>query len=137
MSKGVLSPIFQYHRSKSDAEVIKQGNYSNVEFFTNQNYYQISKRKMNKGILCVARDITNEINAYQEVEIDSVTSLYNRKALARILKSIPKDKEYHVIGIILENFGELSKDHGLLLESDVLNNSPNLSEIIQIFYFST
>ena len=114
-SKGVLSPIFQYQCSKSDAEVIKQGNYSNVEFFTNQNYYQISKRKMNKGILCVARDITNEINAYQEVEIDSVTSLYNRKALARILKSIPKDKEYHVIGIILENFGELSKDHGLLL----------------------
>ena len=115
VSKGVLSPIFQYQCSKSDAEVIKQGNYSNVEFFTNQNYYQISKRKMNKGILCVARDITNEINAYQEVEIDSVTSLYNRKALARILKSIPKDKEYHVIGIILENFGELSKDHGLLL----------------------
>lgn len=39
VSKGVLSPIFQYQCSKSDAEVIKQGNYSNVEFFTNQNYY--------------------------------------------------------------------------------------------------
>lgn len=136
VSKGILSPILHYQCSQSDAEALKQGSYFNIEFFSNQNYYQVSKKKMNNGILCVARDVTNEINACQQAEIDSITSLYNRKALCRVLKSIPKEKEYHMIGIILENFGEVTKNYGLLFGNRCLKQLAQLAkEYPDILFF--
>ena len=100
-----------YHQIvQGDTETLEMGEYSNIEFSSNQNYYEVLKKKLYNGIFCIARDVTNEISISQQSEIDVTTSLYNRKAMNRMLNSIPKEKRYHAVEIILENFGELLKN---------------------------
>ncbi len=113
VERGILSPILYHQCIQGDMETLEQGSYCEIEFFSSERYYQVSKKKVRNGILCVARDVTNEVNISHQSEIDSITGLYNRKAFCRMLSSIPEDKEYHTIEIILENFGEIIKNYDL------------------------
>ena len=113
MERGILPPILYHQIVQGDTETLEMGEYSNIEFSSNQNYYEVLKKRLHNGIICIARDVTNEINMTQQSEINVTTSLYNRKAMHRILNSIPKEKEYHAVEIILENFGELLNKYDL------------------------
>lgn len=113
VEKEILAPILHHQILQGDIETIEKGTYSSIEFFSNESYYQVSKKYLYNGILCVSRNITTEINASNQIEIDEMTSLYNRKAMCRMLKSISKDKEYHVVEIVIENFGEVVNKHDL------------------------
>ena len=113
MEKGLLPPILYHQIVQGDTETLEMGEYSSIEFSSNQNYYEVLKKRFRNGIFCIARDVTNEISISQQSEIDVTTSLYNRKAMNRMLNSIPKEKKYHAVEIILENFGELLKKYDL------------------------
>ena len=113
MERGILPPILYHQIVQGDTETLEMGEYSNIEFSSNQNYYEVLKKRLHNGIICIARDVTNEISMKQQSEINVTTSLYNRKAMHRILNSIPKEKEYHAVEIILENFGELLNKYDL------------------------
>lgn len=113
VERGILSPILYHSCLEGDRETLEQGSYCEIEFFSTEKYYEVSKKKLRNGILCFARDVSNEVNISHQSEINSITGLYNRKALCRMLSSIPEDKEYHTVEIILENFGEVIKNYDL------------------------
>ena len=113
MECGILPPIVYYQSVEGDKETLETGTYSSIEILSNESYYQVSKKRLYNGILCIARDITKEINFNKQLEIDEMTGLYNRKAMTRMLKKIPKEKGYHAIGINLQNLGEIVKVEGL------------------------
>ena len=126
VEQGILSPILYHQCMQGDMETLEVGSYTNIEFLSNESYYEVSKKKLYNGILCVAKDVTNEINASKQAELDSQTSLYNKKALIRVLKSIPKDKGYHAIEIYMENLGEIVKTQGIAYATKCLKQIANV-----------
>lgn len=112
VNMGVLSPILQYQCQQSDEEALKNGCFSGIEVCGDR-YYQAIKRRINDGVFCISRDITEDIRLRQETERDPVTGLQNEQSLAKVIKSLSKEKEHHFIVIYLENLGQISKSKGI------------------------
>lgn len=112
VNRGLLSPVLHYQCLQSDEETLKKGYFSGIEVCEDR-YFHAVKRKISDGVFCVAHDITKDIRLQQETERDLITGLYNEKSLARVIKSMSKGKEYHVLVIYLENLGAVNKDKGV------------------------
>ena len=112
VNRGLLSPVLHYQCLQSDEETLKKGYFSGIEVCEDR-YFHAVKRKISDGVFCVAHDITKDIRLQQETERDLITGLYNEKSLARVIKSMSKGKEYHVLVIYLENLGAANKDKGV------------------------
>lgn len=97
---------------KGDQIAFEQGYYYGVEQLGEQ-WFRVTKEKVDEGILCTARDITEEVKVIKKAEYDELTNLYNRRKLKGFIKAIYKERiPHHVVLIDLDNLRELNNQHG-------------------------
>lgn len=137
LQRDIFSALTYYQCYQSDLDTINYGVYENIEFLSNQYYYQVKKIYINDGILCIARDVTFEINTRHNAEIHDVTKLSNYKALKRVIKALPLNKEYQTIEIILENLGEIIHIEGIVMVNNYLKQLSKLlkTNIDPLFFY--
>ena len=116
---------------KGDTNTLDKG-YSNQVISYKKRYFNVSKEKIEEGILCIGRDITEEINANKRAETDVLTSLFNRRKfisdMDRILKYSGDGFYLALIDIdnlknINNNYGHLKGDKYLEELGKILNNA--------------
>lgn len=125
MNQGRLSPILFYQCYESDKEAFENGWCSNIEF-SNDKYYEVSKKRIQDGILCIAKEVTNVVNVYQQLELDTLTNFYNRRAFLKMLKANTSEKDYYAIAIMLENLSEITKNEGVVVSNKCLKQIAKL-----------
>ena len=100
---------------KGDTNTLDKG-YSNQIIPYKKSYFNISKEKIEDGILCIGRDITEEINANKRAETDVLTGLFNRRKfisdMDRILKY--KGDGFYLALIDIDNLKNLNNNYGHL-----------------------
>lgn len=96
-----------------DIEALTKGYYHGIEVICNK-YFRVSKENIDGGILGIARDITNEVNAIKRSEIDQLTDVYNRYKLESMIEDIYSNKknEYYMALIDLDNLRGLNNRYG-------------------------
>ena len=116
---------------KGDTNTLDKG-YSNQIIPYKKSYFNISKEKIEDGILCIGRDITEEINANKRAETDVLTGLFNRRKficdMDRILKYNGDGFYLALIDIdnlknLNNNYGHLKGDKYLEKLGQILNNT--------------
>lgn len=116
---------------KGDTNTLEKG-YSNQVISYNKRHFNVSMEKIEDGILCIGRDITEEINANKRAETDVLTSLFNRRKfisdMDRILKYSGDGFYLALIDIdnlknINNNYGHLKGDKYLEELGKILNNA--------------
>lgn len=80
-----------------DINTIKRGHYTQVICYK-ERYLSISKETIEDGILCIGRDITEELNANRRAETDVLTGLFNRR---KFINDMDKILEYNGYGFYL------------------------------------
>lgn len=100
---------------RGDLCTLKEGHYSEVLRF-NERYLHITKENIEGGILCIARDITNEVEANERAETDFLTKLSNvRKFIYTIDEILANKKEDYYLALIdLDNLRNLNNCLGHL-----------------------
>ena len=115
---------------KGDTNTLDKG-YSNQVISYKKRYFNVSKEKIEEGILCIGRDITEEINANKRAETDVLTGLFNRRKficdMDRILKYNGDGFYLALIDIdnlknLNNNYGHLKGDKYLEKLGQILNN---------------
>lgn len=116
---------------KGDTNTLDKG-YSNQVISYKKRYFNVSKEKIEEGILCIGRDITEEINANKRAETDVLTGLFNRRKficdMDRILKYNGDGFYLALIDIdnlknLNNNYGHLKGDKYLEKLGQILNNT--------------
>lgn len=92
VSRGILSEDLYYQCKNGDEESLSNGTYSGVEVFLGRSY-RVLKQKVNDGVLCVAKDITEIIDATKLSETDTLTGMYNHRKFERVFRSAYESKE--------------------------------------------
>ena len=100
---------------KGDLECLRKGHYYDLERI-GERYFRVSKEKIDEGILCIARDITEEMAAVKNLEIDKLTGLYNRYKLENVVDTLylNKEKDYYFALIDLDDLREINNTYGHL-----------------------
>ena len=85
--------------------------------------FRVSKENIDGGILCIARDITDEIEAIKKSEIDNLTGIYNRNKFKDIINEIylNKESEYYMALIDLDDLRNLNNKYGHVMGDKYLN----------------
>lgn len=98
-----------------DKEAIDNGFYHGIEVMGNM-HFRVSKENIDGGILGIARDITNEINAIKKSETDQLTGIYNRHKFDEIINEIYSNNmtKYYMALIDLDDLRSLNNIHGHL-----------------------
>ncbi|WP_018589549.1 diguanylate cyclase [Terrisporobacter glycolicus] len=98
-----------------DYETLEKGSYYCVETL-GENYFRVSKEKIDGGVLCIARDITDELKAIKKSEKDQLTGIYNRNKFQDIINKIylNKEDEYYLALIDLDDLRNLNNKYGHL-----------------------
>lgn len=116
---------------KGDTNTLDKG-YSNQVIYYKKSYFNVSKEKIEDGILCIGRDVTEEINANKRAETDVLTGLFNRRKFISDMDTILK---YNGDGFYLalididnlknlnNNYGHLKGDKYLEKLGQILNNT--------------
>lgn len=113
----------------SDLKTLNKGHYSEV-LESRERYFRVSKEIIEDGILCIAKDITKEVEATKRAEIDSLTKLYNRRKFENTMKDIlnSQQKGYYLalidlddLRILNNNYGHLRGDKYLSKLGEILN----------------
>lgn len=113
-----------------DLDTLRKGYYSEVLMFRDK-YLHVLKEKIDGGILCIARDITSEIQANKRAETDFLTNLYNRRKFINTIDEILKNKknDYYLALIDIDDLKKINDDCGHLIGDkylsslgDILNN---------------
>lgn len=116
---------------KGDTNTLDKG-YSNQVIYYKKSYFNISKEKIEDGILCIGRDVTEEINANKRAETDVLTGLFNRR---KFISDMDKILKYNGDGFYLalididnlknlnNNYGHLKGDKYLEKLGQILNNT--------------
>lgn len=98
-----------------DYETLEKGSYYSVETL-GEYYFRVSKEKIDGGVLCIARDITDELKAIKKSEKDQLTGIYNRNKFQDIINKIylNKEDEYYLALIDLDDLRNLNNEYGHL-----------------------
>lgn len=98
---------------RGDLHTLKDGHYSETLRFS-ERYLHITKEHIEGGILCIARDITNEVEANKRAETDFLTNLSNaRKFIHSIDEILENEKEDYYLALIdLDNLRYLNNRLG-------------------------
>lgn len=98
---------------QGDAETLEKGRYSGVENM-GEEYFSVIKESIDGGILCLARNISDEVNAMKEAETDVLTNLFNRNKYNKEIKRIYnlKLQNYGLALIDLDNLRDLNNEYG-------------------------
>ncbi len=132
LNENVLSKILYEQCLVGDMKTLKEGNYYGIETMGDR-YFRVFKEKIGKGLLSIARDITDEVNAIAISEVDYLTGLYNRNKFMQIIDEIyTENKSYFLALIDLDNlrdlnnrYGHLKGDNYLNMLASVLKETPN------------
>lgn len=119
---------------KGDLEALTNGKSVEIESIGGR-LFKVEKEHLNGGILGVARDITDEIEATQNAEMDSLTDLYNRRKFIKVIDKIYEEKivgeEFYLSLIDLDDlrtlnneYGHLKGDEYLIKIGEILNSYP-------------
>lgn len=131
-NENVLSKILYEQCLVGDMKTLKEGNYYGIETMGDR-YFRVFKEKIGNGLLSIARDITDEVNAIAISEVDYLTGLYNRNKFMQIIDEIyTENKSYFLALIDLDNlrdlnnrYGHLKGDNYLNMLASVLKETPN------------
>lgn len=98
---------------KSDQETLEKGRYSGVGH-VGEVFYQVLKERIDGGILCVAKDITNEVMAYNKACIDELTGLMNRYKFVEVVDEVYKNKsaQYYLVLIDMDDLRNINNSYG-------------------------
>lgn len=110
-----------------DKESIENGYYYGIEAIGSK-YFRVSKENIDGGILGIARDITNEVNAIKKSETDQLTGMYNRHKFDEIIKEIYLNNKtsYYMALIDLDDLRSLNNIHGHLKGDNYLKALSNI-----------
>lgn len=114
---------------KGDLNTLEEGYYSDIIFYEDR-YLNVTKEKIDGGILCIARDITEEIEANKRAEIDFLTNLYNRRKFIYTMDDILANKKdnYYLALMDLDDLKNLNNEYGHLKGDKYLSK---LGEILK------
>lgn len=116
---------------KSDMYTLENG-FSNHVICYKEINLDITKEKIEDGILCIGRDITEELNANKRAETDVLTGLFNRR---KFINDMDKILEYEGEGYYLalididnlknlnNNYGHIKGDQYLAKLGEILKNT--------------
>lgn len=132
VNKNLISKVLYEQCLVGDMKTLKEGYYYGIETIGNR-YFRVSKERIDNGLLCIARDITDEVNAITISETDSLTGLYNRNKFMKIIEEIYTENKNCFLALIdLDNlrslnnkYGHLKGDNYLNMLSSVLKETPN------------
>ena len=98
---------------RGDLHTLKDGYYSDTLRFS-ERYLHITKENVEGGILCIARDITNEVEANKRAETDFLTNLSNARKFIHSMDEILENKkeDYYLALIDLDNLRHLNNSLG-------------------------
>lgn len=106
--------------------------YSKQVISYNKRHFNVSMEKIEDGILCIGRDITEEINANKRAETDVLTGLFNRRKFINDMDRILKYSGYGFYLALIDidnlkdlnnNYGHLKGDKYLEKLGQILNNA--------------
>lgn len=99
----------------SDRNTMEKGSFNQVIFYK-ERHLDISKEKIEDGILCIGRDITEEINANKRAETDILTGLFNRRKFINDMDKILEYKGdgFYLALIDIDNLKDLNNNYGHL-----------------------
>ncbi len=100
---------------KGDTNTLENGHYNQVITYK-QRHLNVSKEKIEDGILCICTDITEEINANKRAETDVLTGLFNRRRFISDMDKILKyNREGFYLALIdIDNLKDLNNNYGHL-----------------------
>lgn len=100
---------------KGDTNTLENGHYNQVITYK-QRHLNVSKEKIEDGILCICTDITEEINANKRAETDVLTGLFNRRKFISDMDKILKyNREGFYLALIdIDNLKNLNNNYGHL-----------------------
>lgn len=102
-----------YKQLKVSDEKTIENKYFNQVMFYKGRHLNISKEKIEDGILCIGRDITEEINANKRAETDVLTGLFNRRKFIEDLNKILKynGDGFYLSLIDIDNLKEINDNY--------------------------
>lgn len=130
VTKRILTEDLYYQCRCGDEETLSKGSYSGIEVFLGR-AYRILKQKVDHGVLCVAKDVTEMIDATKLSEEDELTGMYNRRKFERVLSHAYKSKEDNFylalidlngLRFINNTYGHAQGDNCLKLLAKALRN---------------
>ena len=132
VNEKVFSKVLYEQCLVGDMKTLKEGHYYGIETMGDR-YFKVSKERIDNGLLCIARDITDEVNAITISETDSLTGLYNRNKFMKFIDEIYTEKKNFFLALIdLDNlrslnnkYGHLKGDNYLNMLASVLKETPN------------
>lgn len=122
VNENLLDPNLYEQCFIGDKEALEKGYYYGIEVM-GERKFRVSKENIDGGILCIARDITDEIEAIKKSEIDNLTGIYNRNKFKDIINEIylNKESEYYMALIDLDDLRNLNNKYGHVMGDKYLN----------------
>ncbi|MBC5997135.1 diguanylate cyclase [Romboutsia ilealis] len=122
VNENLLDPNLYEQCFIGDKEALEKGYYYGIEVMAERKF-RVSKENIDGGILCIARDITDEIEAIKKSEIDNLTGIYNRNKFKDIINEIylNKESEYYMALIDLDDLRNLNNKYGHVMGDKYLN----------------
>lgn len=122
VNENLLDPNLYEQCFIGDKEALEKGYYYGIEVM-GERKFRVSKENIDGGILCIARDITDEIEAIKKSEIDNLTGIYNRNKFKDIIHEIylNKESEYYMALIDLDDLRNLNNKYGHVMGDKYLN----------------
>ncbi|MGL4737051.1 MAG: diguanylate cyclase domain-containing protein [Cellulosilyticaceae bacterium] len=97
---------------EGDRIALEKGHYYGMERM-GTHYFRVFKERIDGGILCIARDVTEEIKFVKKSESDELTKLYNRRKLKSAVKHLYEQEIPHYVALIdLDNLREINNEKG-------------------------
>ena len=136
VNENLFSKAFYEQCLVGDMKTLKEGYYYGIQNMGDK-YFRVSKERIDNGLLCIARDITDEVNAIAISETDSLTGLYNRSKYMKSIDEIyAENKSYFLALIDLDNLRALNNKDGHLKGDNYLNMLASvLKEISNATFF--
>ena len=136
VNENLFSKAFYEQCLVGDMKTLKEGYYYGIQNMGDK-YFRVSKERIDNGLLCIARDITDEVNAIAISETDSLTGLYNRSKYMKSIDEIyAENKSYFLALIDLDNLSALNNKYGHLKGDNYLNMLASvLKEISNATFF--
>lgn len=132
--KGFLSKSVYLQSKEGDIKTLENGYYYGIENVYGR-YFRVSKENIDGGVLCISRDITEEMEAIENSEKDILTGLFNRRKFENTLDSIYQLKtECYLCIVDLDDLRTLNNEHGhimgdkyLKILGDILNTKRSMN----------
>lgn len=115
INAGLLSRELYEQCRIGDIEALKSGHYHDIEVMGDQ-YFRVSKENIENGVLGIARNITEEMSAIHQSEIDQLTGVYNRHKFEQYIRTIydEQNRKYAIAVIDVDDLRGLNNEYGHL-----------------------